>query len=497
MHSLTAKLIAQHLDKSASITLHKQLYSAIRQCILESSLVADSRLPASRDLAKALQLSRNTVLSAYEQLQAEGYIYTQRGQGTFVNKTQPRNPQLTQHELTSSLLYSSEVQLSKRGEALLQHASSLPTQWTALMPGAPDVNAFPHILLSRIQSRIARQPKLDQLIYSQHGGSTRLQQVLAHYLASARSVHCEPEQILITEGIHQALDLVTRMLCNPKDNVWLEDPSYWGTRAILRMNDLATHAVKVDDQGLVPPAQGHLPNPRMIFVTPSHQYPLGSVMSLSRRYHLLSLARSLGAWIVEDDYDSAFRFSGTSIPALQGLEADAPVIYIGSFSKTLYPALRLGYMVLPKTIAQQLKTAHCELYHGGHLMLQDAMAEFIQNGHYASHIRRMCKLYAKRRQHLIGLIEQHLGKHALGSYNSNAGLHLILNLASNKDDIAIAQAANEQGILVRALSKYYLHEKRVKGLIVGFANTPVEDMEKAFSQLLQCIDNPQYTEPEH
>lgn len=487
MHFSAAELIAQHLDKSVSVALHKQLYTAIHYCILEAHLPADSRLPASRDLAKALGISRNTVLAAYTQLQAEGYLYTQTGRGTFVSNTQPTNLCFAQQELTSNLLYRSEVQLSTRGEALLQHANALPTQWTALMPGAPDLDAFPHILLSRIQARISRKPRLNQLTYNHHGGSSQLQQVLASYLQSARSVHCEPEQILITEGIHQAIDLVTRMLCNPKDNVWLEDPSYWGTRAILRMNDLTTHPIKVDEQGLVPPPQGYLPNPRMIFLTPSHQYPLGSVMSLSRRYYLLSLARSLGAWIVEDDYDSAFRFSGSPIPALQGLEPDAPVIYIGSFSKTIYPSLRLGYMVLPKTIAQQLKTAHCELYRGGHLILQQAIAEFIQAGHYAAHIRRMCTLYAKRRQHLISLIEQYLGKQALGTYNSNAGLHLILSLNADQNDVAIAQAANQQGVLVRALSKYYMHEKRVKGLILGFANTPVEQMDSAFAKLLQCI----------
>ena len=228
-----------------------------------------------------------------------------------------------------------------------------------------------------------------------------------------------------------------------------------GIRNILRINALNICPLAVDEAGLVPPEQPTNP-PRLIFVTPSHQYPLGSVMSLARRQRLLALARNAGGWIVEDDYDSEFRFSGQPIPALQGLEADAPVIYIGTFSKTLYPALRLGYVVLPPPLVQALKTAHAELYRGGHLLIQSALAEFIQAGHYTAHIRRMRLLYARRRAFLTGLIEQHLGKQALSEFNSNAGLHLILNLPDEADDVAIAAAAGAQGVLVRPLSRYYM-----------------------------------------
>ena len=217
-----------------------------------------------------------------------------------------------------------------------------------------------------------------------------------------------------------------------------------GIRNILRINALNICPLAVDEAGLVPPEQPTNP-PRLIFVTPSHQYPLGSVMSLARRQRLLALARNAGGWIVEDDYDSEFRFSGQPIPALQGLEADAPVIYIGTFSKTLYPALRLGYVVLPPPLVQALKTAHAELYRGGHLLIQSALAEFIQAGHYTAHIRRMRLLYARRRAFLTGLIEQHLGKQALSEFNSNAGLHLILNLPDEADDVAIAAPPARRG----------------------------------------------------
>ena len=282
-----------------------------------------------------------------------------------------------------------------------------------------------------------------RLTYSNQGGSPELQHALVEYLRVARSVHCSPEQILITEGIHQAIDLVTRMLCNPgmtpgSKSRAIGDPQYpahqcaehlpaGGGRSRAGTAGAADQPTAADLRDPVAPVSARLGD------------------EPARRQRLLALARNAGGWIVEDDYDSEFRFSGQPIPALQGLEADAPVIYIGTFSKTLYPALRLGYVVLPPPLVQALKTAHAELYRGGHLLIQSALAEFIQAGHYTAHIRRMRLLYARRRAFLTGLIEQHLGKQALSEFNSNAGLHLILNLPDEADDVAIAAAAGAQG----------------------------------------------------
>lgn len=379
------------------------------------------------------------------------------------------------------------VQFSERGINLLNDASASPKQWGAFIPGVPDVSAFPHHLFSKIQARINRRPSPQELTYGSQGGSPELRHALVDYLRVARSVRCDPEQILITEGIHQGIDLITRMLCNPKDHVWLEEPGYWGIRNVLRINDVTICPLPVDKAGLVIPKKVE-ENPRLIIVTPSHQYPLGSVMSLRRRQRLLSMAAKAGSWIVEDDYDSEFRFSGQPIPALQGLTEDAPVIYIGTFSKTLYPALRLGYVVLPKPLMNELKLAHSELYRGGHLLVQKALGLFIEEGHYAAHIRRMRLLYAKRRAFLYDLIVQHLGKWALSEFNSNAGLHLVLNLPNQCDDQAICQEAGERGVLVRPLSSYYmLTENSRKGLIMGFACVAEELMESAFMDLLTVL----------
>ena len=227
--------------------------------------------------------------------------------------------------------------------------------------------------------------------------------------------------------------------------------------------------------------------PKLIFVTPSHQYPLGSVMSLNRRRALLFRARETRSWIVEDDYDSEFRFSGQPIPSLQGLEEETPVIYIGTFSKTLYPALRLGYVVLPKPLAAPLKKVHNDLYRGGHLLIQAALAEFIREGYYAAHIRKMRQLYSRRRQTLVELISRQLGEQYLGSFSSNAGLHMILQLPVGSDDVVIAQQANAQGLLVRPLSRYYVNEEKRSGLLLGFASIAEHEMAAAFTRLVGII----------
>lgn len=486
MRSLVADLLAVRLGEQQDALLHKRLYNAIRLSIRDGSLPPRCRLPPSRDLARELGLSRNTILTVYEQLLAEGYVSSRQGSGTFVADVVPDKllsaPSVAQGEHIDA----SRIGYSSRGKWLLEHISASPRQWGAFIPGVPDVSAFPHQLFSKMQARISRRPTPQRLTYSSQGGTPELQHALANYLRVARSVHCSPEQVLITEGIHQAIDLVARMLCDSGDEAWVEEPSYWGIRNVLQMNEVKICPVPVDASGMVPPERATTA-PRLIFVTPSHQYPLGAVMSLERRQRLLALARQSGSWIVEDDYDSEFRFSGQPIPALQSLLPDPPVIYIGTFSKTLYPGLRLGYVVLPRALAQEMKSAHAELYRGGHSLIQAALAEFIEAGHYSAHIRRMRLLYGRRRAFLTGLITRYLGPQALSDFSDNAGLHLVLNLPHNADDMTIAKLANARDILVRPLSSYYLTDNRRRGLLMGFACVPEEKMEGAFKVLMQCI----------
>lgn len=487
MSTLSSDLILQRFSEKTEGKLFQRLYNAIRSSILDASLRPLSRLPASRDLAKVVGISRNTVLTVFEQLLAEGYIFSRSGSGTFVVETIPDSYLSAVNTEAGDSNTETQVELSKLGTVLLENASAAQQQWGPFIPGVPDVNAFPHQLFSKIQARINRRPNPHSLTYSNSGGSPNLQEALVDYLRVARSVRCDSEQILITEGIHQAIDLITRMLCNANDEAWIEEPGYWGIRNILRMNQIKVAPQQVDKHGMRIPKQ-LAETPRLIFVTPSHQYPLGSVMSLARRQKLLAFASASGSWIVEDDYDSEFRFSGQPIPALQGLTENAPVIYIGTFSKTLYPALRIGYVVLPKVLMSALKTAHSELYRGGHLLIQNAIAQFIEEGYYAAHIRRMRLLYAKRRSFLCDLISEYLGADLLSQFSNNAGLHIVLNLPDGTNDVAICQDANAEGILVRPLSRYYMQTNDRKGLLIGFASATEAQMEVAFKQLLRCME---------
>ena len=490
MHTLLGDYLLQHLQQTNEGTLPARVFNCLRDAILDGVLVPNTRLPASRDLANELHVSRNTILNAYEQLRAEGYIQAQTGRGTWVSESLPDcyievGPTPIS---TATTKIDQNSKLSNRGENLLLHAAASPHQWGAFVPGVPDVTEFPHAEFNRIKSRLSRQPDIANLIYSNAGGCLELRQALADYLRIARSVNCETDQIIITEGIHQAVDLVSRALCDLSDHVWIENPGYWGAKNILRINGLSIIPVPVDAEGINPEEQP-LIVPRLIFVTPSHQYPLGSHLSLSRRKKLLDFAKKHGSWIIEDDYDSEFRFSGQPFPSLQGLEDNPPVIYIGTFSKTIYPALRIGYMVAPKQLVQPLRTIAAELYRGGHLLTQRALAEFIVEGHYAAHIRRMRLLYSKRHKHLIELIHRYLGDEFLHEYNHDAGLHLVLKLPTYVNDVEISRLALSRGVNVRPLSQYYsgVNAPIQQGLLLGFACVQEQDMIFTFSILKQCL----------
>lgn len=475
----------------AQKSINRVLYDCLRQCILDGSLPASSRLPPSRDLANELRLSRNTVMHAYEQLLAEGYLRTLTGSGTFVADVVPDKVLWIKAGVPSPP-YTGDaqarpVELSGRGRDLVKDASASTIQWGAFVPGVPDVTEFPYRKFAQISARLWRKPPPELLTYSSGGGHPELRNELAIHLRQARSVNCDPDQIVITEGVHQAVDLVARLLGDPQDKVWVEEPGYWGIRSVLAINGLRVEAIPVDDEGMAPAAQHHQHPPKLIFVTPSHQYPLGSVMSLRRRLALLDYASQHSSWIVEDDYDSEFRFSGHPIPSLQGLMPDAPVIYIGTFSKTLYPGMRIAYMVLPKGLASSFSMAQSELYREGHLLTQATLAEFIKAGYYAAHIRRMRLIYASRRAALITLIEKWLGPGWLHPNDTNAGLHLVLSLPYGMNDVEVARAALDRGVAVRPLSRYYAGRPLESGLLLGFACLNEQEMLAPFAILVECL----------
>lgn len=491
MRALLADLLRWKLTEPSTEPMNKRLYRLIRESILDGQLAAGVRLPASRDLASEMNMARNTVIHVYAQLLAEGYVHSRPGSGTYVMDAIPERlldaGRRTRHRAPEAAAQG----LSRRGASIAENAAASPFQWGAFMPGVPDVSAFPHQKFGRIMRGLWRAPPPELLTYGHGGGLPALREALAQHLSVARSVDCEADQIVITEGTQQAIDLATRLLSDVGDVAWVEDPGYWGARSVLKSNGMDVHPIAVDEEGMCPPdmqAADAPPKPTFIFMTPSHQYPLGSIMSLARRRQWLALARAWNCWIVEDDYDSEFRYSGHPIASLQGLEPDARVIYVGTFSKTMYPGLRLGYLVLPKTMVPAFQAGHAELYREGHLLTHGAVAAFIEEGHYVAHIRRMRMLYERRRAMLVKLIERRLGEGWLHRDGIDAGLHLVLDLPQTMDDREVERVVRERGVLTRALSRYYaVPERAQKGLVLGYACVPENGMAASFEIIVQAL----------
>lgn len=473
------------IDRHARTPMNRQIYHAIREGILSSALPAGLQLPSSRQLADDLAFSRNTILFAYQQLLAEGYLDTHPGAGTFVADTTP--DQVIDLQRTVAKKTACQSELSSRGEALVRQAGSSEMQWGAFMPGVPDVTLFPHTVWQRLQSRHWRRPDAHLLTYGQGGGYLPLREAIADHICVTRSVKCNPEQILITAGTHQSIDLLLRMLGEQGDIAWIEDPCYWGTHNVLRSHGLESVPVPVDNEGMQVNIAGGKTPPKFIFVTPSHQYPLGPVMSLSRRRMLLEYAAAHKIWIVEDDYDSEFRYGTRPLASLQGLDSKDRVLYLGTFSKTLFPGLRIGFIVVPEVLIRPFSTGISELYRGGQPFLQAVLADFIKEGHFSSHIRRMRQTYAERLGLLQDAIRRHLDEQVSIS-GSDAGLHLTLMLPEACDDKRISSEAKAAGILARPLSSYYLDAGRARrGLVLGYACVPNDSIDSSFARLAAII----------
>ena len=492
LSAMLSDYLLQHFDRQSSVPGNQQLYRLLRKAILTRVLPPEARLPSSRELSSELVVCRNTVLYAYQQLLAEGFVEGRSGSGTFVIDTTPIMPareEQARRKAQLEVVAPAAPALSRRGQALVTHAGASSTQWGAFVPGVPDVTQFPHALWSRLQAKAWRKPAPDALTYAQGGGHMPLREALAEYLKIARSVECQPEQVVVTAGIHQSIDLCLRLLSDPGDLAWVEDPGYWGTRNLLRASGLQIRPIAVDADGMCPSEDDMRHVPRFIFVTPSHQYPLGSVMGLARRRKLLEYARQHGCWIVEDDYDSEFRYSGKPLLSLQGMDSGDRVLYLGTFSKTMFPGLRLGYLVLPRGLVEPFVTGVNELHRAGNVPTQAALAEFITQGFFASHIRRMRGIYAARLHLLERLIKERFGASEVTVCGSDAGLHLVLLLPERCDDRAIARDAAAQGIGVRPLSTYYHDASHARnGLLLGYGAVADEQIQPAFDALAVILD---------
>ncbi len=469
------------LNANAELPLHRQLYEALRRAMLDGKLASGDRLPSSRELATDLDLSRNTVVAALNQLTVEGYLSSHIGSGTYVNDNVPKA------SAPAAASFSGQAGLmSRRGVALATTFCAHELEIQPFTGGIADFSAFPTALWQRLQNKHWRMSYPDMLDYSSSGGYAPLRRAVADYLRVFRSVQLETEQVIITSGTQQSLELCAQMLADHGDTVWVEDPAYWGAVKAFMATGLAMRGIRVDEQGIAPDATDEASPPRLIYVTPSHQYPTGAVMSLARRHQLLAMAHKHQAWILEDDYDSEFRFSGPPISSLQGLDRDARVLYMGSFSKVLYPGLKLAYLVVPTQLVASFKGAHYDLNRPGQLPLQAALAEFIEMGHFSSALRRARLSYAERRRCLLDALKPCLGSRAQIT-GAEQGLHLCLRLSPNVDDAALAQRIDQLGMTVRPLSGYCLQRDDVKGLVIGYGYASLSEIERLGPRLASVI----------
>ena len=338
----------------------------------------------------------------------------------------------------------------------------------------------------RLQSRQLRLARPDLLDYSREGGHAGLRQAIADYLRVSRAVRVEPSQVIVTAGTQHSLDLCAQLLADAGDRVWVEDPCYWGARAIFESCDLKVEPIAVDADGMDPASAPAGARPRLVHLTPSNQYPTGVPMSLARRRAILEIALRESAWVLEDDYDSELRYGGRPLSSLQGLDAGDRVIYLGTFSKVLYPGIKTGYLVVPPALVAPFRSALYDLQRPGHLAVQAALAEFIARGYYATHIRRLRAAYAQVRERLVAALAPCLGEKAWVASQS-AGLHLVLALPPDADDRTLARAAREEGLLVNPLSEYFVAAPRTRGLVVGYGYAPADAVEKAGARLARLV----------
>ena len=488
-----SELVLESLESNlnADLPAHRRIFELIRQAILSHQLQGGSKLPSSRNLASEIGCSRNTIIAAYEQLLAEGYVESRIGRGTVVADTLPSYSLISQSvradNTTNEELINLPRVLSRRGKKLTQSPSDRNFEIQEFIAGANDFSVFPYKLWQKLQNKCWREPQSAFMDYARQGGYQPLREVLAEYLRVSRSVRVSAEQILITAGTQQSLDLCTLLLADSGDMAWMENPGYWGARRIFEASDLQLRPIAVDAEGMAPSQADLATSPRLIYATPSHQYPTDVVMSLTRRRLLIEFAAAKGAWILEDDYDSEFRYKGRPIASLQGLDNHDRVIYLGTFSKVLYPGIRIGYVVVPKDLIEPFRTGLLDIHRPGQMAVQAALADFISQGHFATHIRNVRSRYGQSRALLQYTLQNQLLAPAYLS-NADAGLHLVVHLPDYCDDVKLVAEARLQQIDIRPLSAYYIAPPVTRGVVVGYGYMPLGKIVEAAMRLATLVN---------
>ncbi|HTE46233.1 MAG TPA: PLP-dependent aminotransferase family protein [Gemmatimonadaceae bacterium] len=464
------------LERGARIPLHRQIYDGIRGAILAGSIRAGQRVPSTRTLAVELHVSRLSVLTAYDQLLHEGYLEGRVGSGTFVSAALPddamRSVPWPRRNAASPSIQRPTHATSEKRAGLKQHEKRRSDG--GLRPfrvSLPALDAFPHAAWARLVARHARAMSPAQMAYGNPAGLGVLRSAIAEHLRTARAVRCEAEQVLIVSGSQAALRICAAVLLKRGESVAVEEPGYAGARAALATSGADVAPIAVDDDGIDVGALAALRRrPRAVYVTPSHQYPLGASMSATRRLALLDWADRQGAWIIEDDYDSEYRYVSRPLGALQGMDAHGRVVYVGTFSKVLFPALRIGYLVVPPTLWTEFMDAREAFDLFSPTLYQLALADFLREGHFARHLRRMRTRYLSRRKALLAGLNRHCAG-LLTIHNADAGLHIATLLPPDVDDVAVVNRMTERGLAATALSTCYAESKRRSGLLLGFGGS--------------------------
>ena len=481
-----ADLYAWRLERASGTPLSRQIYMQVRAAVLSGALRAGTRVPSSRVMAERLGVARASVVSAYEQLLAEGYVESRAGSGTFISD-----------EVAGLADGRRRAPRAIKRPALVTSARAFPDFERSAMQGdARPFNTGRTLIDARtaetwrtLTHRAVRLLGPYDLGYADPAGLIELRANICDYLRAARAVRCAPEQIVITAGTQQAIDITIRVLLSPGDEVWVEDPGYPLTYAQLMLAKVRPHAIAVDGQGLVVDAgRRKAPRARAVFVTPSHQFPSGVAMSMARRLELLAWARQSGAFIVEDDYTSEFRYSGPPLASLQGLDESEQVIYVGTLNKALFPGLRLGYAVVPRALLQAFVGARYLIDRQPATLQQAVVSEFMQQGHFAAHIRRMRQLYREQRDALAETLARR-GSGRLEVALPDQGMHLVAYLRDGTSDIEIEAAARRAGIVVRAISRFYRSACPRPGLMLGFSGFPRQLIVPAAARLATLVAN--------
>ena len=471
------------LDATSGVPLHRQLYDALRAAIVSGRIVRGTRLPSTRSLAAALGVSRSTIISSFAQLLSEGYLEATTGAGTYVSDAVPEGALVLERPTIEGA--GASIRLSTYGASLIDAGPLEPPRQGGTIDfrdGRPAFGAFPHAQWRRAVAEAARAEGASLDYSPDPAGYPPLRAAIAAYLGRARGITCEAQDVTIVNGSQQAIDLVARILIEPGDVVALEEPGYLGAQRTFAAHGADLRAIAVDRDGICVDALELLaPDARLLYVTPSHQFPLGVVLSAARRRAVLAWAERAGAVVVEDDYDSAYRYEGRPIPALYGLDLGGRVVYVGTFSKTMFPALRIGYVVVPRTLREVVRAAKAFADRQSPILEQSrALAAFIADGDFERHLRRMRLLYQARRAVLLKALKRHIGEVEVSG--ESAGMHLVARLPVVETQRFVERALRA-GVALMSTAPHHLHEPIPGEFIFGFAVHDEATINEAIARL--------------